>query len=79
MNRDNAGKVWLTAEYDQLKIEFQARMRLDEIADAHGRTAGSVLAKMVALGLLTDRNGAYHRVEQDPWTSYHEARLIDRG
>lgn len=78
-NRSNMGNIWLNEEYDQLRKEFADRMDIEDIANAHGRTAGAIISKMLSLGMIVDYKGSYYRIEQDPWTDYRQIRLIDRG
>lgn len=48
----NAGKPWSQAEQDKLVDEFHSGMKLSEIAKEHGRSRGSIEAKLAHLGLL---------------------------
>lgn len=48
----NAGKPWSQAEQDKLVGEFHSGMKLSEIAKQHGRSRGSIEAKLAHLGLI---------------------------
>lgn len=79
-NRANAGKTWLREEYADLRDRFATGMTLEQLADAHGRTAGAILGKLLEMGLLVhNRNGFYYKVESDPWTNHLEAKAIEEG
>ena len=53
----NAGKPWLPEEKEKLVNEFQSGMSLSEIAKNHGRSRGSIEARLSHLGLLEE---SYH-------------------
>ena len=55
----NAGKPWSQAEQDKLVDEFHSGMKSSEIAKEHGRSRGSIEAKLAHLGLL--ENAYYNR------------------
>ena len=48
----NAGKPWSQEEQDKLVNEFQSGMKLSAIAKEHGRSRGSIEAKLAHLGLI---------------------------
>lgn len=48
----NAGKPWPQIEKDKLIDEFQAGMKVSEMAKEHGRTRGAIEAKLAALNLI---------------------------
>ena len=48
----NAGKPWQQAEQDKLVEEFHAGMKISAIAKEHGRSRGSIEAKLSHLGLI---------------------------
>lgn len=50
----NAGKPWAQAEQDKLVDEFHSGMKLSAIAKAHGRSRGSIEAKLAHLDLIED-------------------------
>ncbi len=50
----NAGKPWTKAEQDRLREEFGAGMKVSAIAREHGRSRGSIEAKLAHLGLTED-------------------------
>jgi hypothetical protein len=79
-NRSNAGTTWTPEERAQLKARFESGMSLADMANAHGRTAGAILGKLMEHRLLIqDRNGFYYKVSPDAWCSYHDARHADAG
>jgi len=51
----NAGKSWEATEDDQLKVEFDSGMSIDEIAHRHQRTTIAILARLVRLGKVPNR------------------------
>ncbi len=51
----NAGKSWEATEDDQLKVEFDSGMSIDEIAHKHQRTTVAILARLVRLGKIPNR------------------------
>ena len=48
----NAGKPWPQAEQDKLVDEFHSGMKISAIAKEHGRSRGSIEAKLAHLGLI---------------------------
>ena len=48
----NAGKPWTEMEEDKLMDEFDAGVKLSEIAQEHGRTKGAIESRLVALGTI---------------------------
>jgi hypothetical protein len=50
----NAGKLWNQAEQDKLIDEFDSGMKVSAIAKEHGRSRGSIEAKLAHLGLIED-------------------------
>jgi len=55
---DNAGKPWTKEEEDQLVKEYQSGITAIEIAKIHNRSKGAIAARLVRLGLITDRYAA---------------------
>jgi len=55
---DNAGKPWTKEEEDQLIEEYQSGITAIEIAKIHNRSKGAIAARLVRLGLITDRYAA---------------------
>lgn len=51
-NKQNAGASWTDGEDASLIKEFQAGMKISEIAKAHGRTNGAIRARLKKHGLL---------------------------
>lgn len=51
----NSGKSWEATEDDQLKVEFDSGMSIDEIAHRHQRTTIAILARLVRLGKVPNR------------------------
>jgi len=49
----NAGKPWSNAEDAQLCEELRRGVNFQEIARAHGRTAGSIVARLIRLGKIS--------------------------
>ena len=47
----NAGKPWTDTEEDMLISEFNAKMKISDIAKAHGRTYGAIESRLESLGL----------------------------
>ncbi len=79
MKRENMGKVWLLAEIEQLKEEYNAGMHPFDIADVHGRTVGAIMGKLLMLGLVTSGRSGYHKVSADPWILYKQVSARERG
>ncbi|MDN7537044.1 hypothetical protein [Burkholderia cenocepacia] len=78
MSRHRAGTTWSAAERQQLCEEFDARLPIGEIADAHARTAGACMAKLMEIGLvIQNRDGFYFRVDPDPWCTSHDLRALE--
>ena len=53
-NTPNAGKPWPQAEQEKLTDEFNSGMKISAIAKEHGRSRGSIEAKLARLGLIED-------------------------
>ncbi|MBE6935669.1 MAG: hypothetical protein E7458_04115 [Ruminococcaceae bacterium] len=54
MSRDglqNAGNPWTVEEETHLKDEFQKRMKISDIAKAHGRTKGAIESRLKYMGM----------------------------
>lgn len=49
----NAGKPWSNAEEAQVCEELRRGVNFQEIARTHGRTAGSIVARLIRLGKIT--------------------------
>ena len=47
----NAGKPWTEIEDDKLRDEFASKMKIADIAKAHGRTYGAIESRLDYLGL----------------------------
>jgi transposase-like protein len=79
-NRENMGKVWTREERQQLLELFDSGMPIDQLANAHGRTAGAVLAKLLEHRRLVEgRDGFYYKVSPDPWVHYREVKEAEKG
>lgn len=77
-NLANAGKTWHRDEYDDLRKRFDQGMTVAQLAKAHGRTTGAILAKLLAMRLLVEtQRGFYHKVDPDPWCNYHDVRQTE--
>ena len=50
----NAGKPWPQTEQDKLIDEFHSGMKISAMAKEHGRSRGSIEAKLAHLGLIGD-------------------------
>lgn len=48
----NAGKPWTETEENKLMDEFDAGVKLSEIAQEHGRTRGAIEARLAVLGKI---------------------------
>jgi len=80
MNYPNAGKVWLSAEDDTLRLEFRDSEPLADIVRRHGRTPGAIMGRMLTLGLVKEGPVGYYRIEQDPFITFGEVkRLTEAG
>jgi len=49
----NAGKPWSNAEDTQICEELRRGINFQEIARTHGRTAGSIVARLIRLGKIS--------------------------
>ena len=49
---ENSGKAWSDSEKEELANEFRSGMNLSEIARKHGRSRGSIEAKLAQMGLI---------------------------
>ncbi|WP_146045004.1 MULTISPECIES: hypothetical protein [Burkholderia] len=77
-NLANAGKTWHRDEYDGLRKRFDQGMTIAQLAKAHGRTTGAILAKLLAMRLLVEtQRGFYHKVDPDPWCNHHDVRQTE--
>ena len=64
---ENAGKPWTTELDDTLRSFWQGGRTVWQIADAMGRTPGSIASRLARIGLVADREEARSRkVEQTP-------------
>ena len=52
----NAGKAWSKEEERQLAEEFDKGMPAKEIAARHSRTRGSIAARLVRIGKVSERD-----------------------
>jgi len=52
----NAGKAWSKEEERQLAEEFDKGMPANEIAARHARTRGSIAARLVRIGKVSERD-----------------------
>lgn len=50
--RENKGERWSDEEEDRLREEYFAEIPIREIAKAHGRTSGSIRARLQKIGLI---------------------------
>jgi hypothetical protein len=73
-----AGLAWTTSEDDMLRDQFNEHCELEAIVLNHQRSVAAVITRMMDLGLLLNRGERYYRVEQDPWSSYGEARALKK-
>lgn len=48
----NSGNPWTDTEIDELSTEFDSGMKLSTIARAHGRSRGSIEARLSKLGKI---------------------------
>ena len=55
---ENAGKPWTKEEDEQLVKEYQNGILSSEIAKLHNRSKGAIAARLVRIGLITDRYDA---------------------
>jgi hypothetical protein len=55
---DRAGKPWSTDEDSQLREGFYKHEDLPILASRHKRSRGAIVARLVHLGLVDDRNEA---------------------
>ena len=55
---DKAGKPWSKEEEAQLIEEYQEGITANEIAKLHSRSKGAIAARLVRLGMITDRYAA---------------------
>lgn len=53
-----AGRSWTTEEDNELRNEFEQRLPLEDISSAHQRTSGSIIARLVRLKLVNERDDA---------------------
>ncbi len=51
-----AGKAWGDEEDVHLRGGFAARTPAKDLAETHGRTPGAIRARLVKLGLITERD-----------------------
>lgn len=49
----NAGKPWSSAEDTQICDELRRGINFQEIARGHGRTVGSIVARLIRLGKIS--------------------------
>src|SRR5512140_692358 len=52
----NAGKPWTNGEDAQMCEELRRGINFEEIARLHNRTQGSIVARLIRLGKISDRN-----------------------
>lgn len=50
----HAGKKWSPEEEREIEQDFRNQQTIEAIAQAHGRTPGSIAARLVKLGCLVD-------------------------
>lgn len=53
---NNAGKPWRSEEDDELVARFDSGLNINELVKLHQRTKGSIGARLVRLGKITDRS-----------------------
>jgi len=51
-----AGKAWSDEEDTHLWDGFAARTSATDLGETHGRTPGAIRARLVKLGLITERD-----------------------
>ena len=52
---DNVGQSWTAREEARLRSAFLAKEPLESIAERHGRTLRAVEARLVRMGLITEK------------------------
>jgi hypothetical protein len=57
--RQSAGKPWTPGEDMALAAALDAGKSVQEIAQLHGRSPGGIAARMVKLGIISERKEAY--------------------
>lgn len=60
----NHGATWTEEHLRALQIEFEQGASIETLAHHHQRTQGAIAGKLVALGLLINRWGEYHKIEK---------------
>ena len=55
---ENAGKTWSSDEDAQMLYEYRHGTKTSELAKIHKRTKGSIVARLVKLGEINERNEA---------------------
>jgi len=61
----NAGKQWSNAEDTQICEELRRGVNFQEIATIHGRTAGSIVARLIRLGRISAQANRSARVRDE--------------
>jgi hypothetical protein len=59
----NAGKAWTAPEDEALCQRFESGMSIEQMAEEHFRTRGSITARLVRLGKIEARDQADRAVE----------------
>lgn len=49
---ENAGKPWTDTEKKEVEAEYNSGMKISEIARRHGRSRGSIEAKLAQMGVI---------------------------
>jgi hypothetical protein len=60
-----AGSKWTSEEEDRLALEFHSNVSITEMAKIHQRTTVAISARLVKLGLMTDRYVDPRKLEDD--------------
>ena len=53
--RENSGKPWTEEEEKQLLEEYRAGLKVKEIAKAHERSNGAIMARLMKIGEIESR------------------------
>ncbi len=56
--QDRAGKAWSLDEDSHLRIGFERQETLQHMSNRHKRSSGAIIARVVHLGLVVDRDEA---------------------
>jgi len=76
---DRRGMVWTREEIEQLKQEWNDRVELEVIVEAHGRTPYAIIGQLQVQGWLVRGRTGWHRVDPDPWILEAVVRAMQFG